>query len=251
MIARSILCTLPLFALATGFAPMALAQTAACHLPASVAAPLPAAPDGPVRVLPITSYTLAITWAPEFCSTHGADPAAAAECAGAAARFGFALHGLWPDSAPENGRASWPQWCPAKPPASTQVPAAVVRSMLCTTPSPSLIAHEWAKHGTCMTRSPQLYFAKSRTLFEALHFPDMAALARRADLTAGDLRRAFATANPRYPITAIGLMLRDGATLQEVHLCHDRRLRPAPCALPDVADTAPLRITPPLRSANR
>lgn len=251
MIARPILRALPLFALALGFAPAAIAQTAACTLPERVPAPPPAVPDGPVRVLPIASYTLAMTWAPEFCATHGADPAAAAECSGAAARFGFALHGLWPDAAPENGKATWPQWCAAKPPATAQVPAAVVRSMLCTTPSPSLIAHEWAKHGTCMAASPQLYFAQSRALFNALHFPDMAALARRTDLTAGDLRRAFASANPRYPLTAIGLMLRNGATLQEVHLCHDRRLRPAPCALPDVADTAPLRITLFPRSASR
>ena len=226
------------------------AQPLSCQTPATVAAPPIALPDGPARNLPITHYVLALTWAPDFCETHagafqdgGGD--AALECNGRAARFGFVLHGLWPDA--DNG--TWPQWCAARAPATLQVPADVTRAMLCTTPSPGLIAHEWAKHGTCMAIRPQVYFAQSAAMFHALHFPDMAALARRSRLTVGDLRGAFADANPRYPRTSIGVMVGvrvgGGVSLQEVHLCLGRTLRPAPCAQRGTADGAAIGIAPP------
>ena len=230
-------------ALALIAAPAALAQPLACQTPDLVTAPPPAVQDGHTRLLPITNYVLALTWAPDFCDTHSGDADAAFQCDGRTARFGFVLHGLWPDAA----HGTWPQWCPAKAPATTQVPAAVVRQMLCTTPSPGLIAHEWAKHGTCMAASPQAYFAQSSAMFRSVHFPDMAALARRTRLTAGDLRTAFAAANPRYPRESIGLLVGEGTALQEVHLCHDRNLHPAPCPLRSPPDIAEIRITPPAR----
>ena len=215
-------------------APAALAQPLSCSLPATAEAPPPATPDGPVRAsVPITQYTLALSWAPDFCATHGAQ--ADGECQGKAARFGFVLHGLWPDG--DNG--TWPQWCPG----ATQVPADVVRRMACTTPSPTLVAHEWAKHGTCMAPDPQRYFTQSAAMFHALHFPDMDALARRPGLTAGHLRDAFVAANPRYPRESIGVMTGDSKALQEVHLCHDKAMHPAACQMRGAPDSAELRIT--------
>jgi ribonuclease T2 len=222
-------------------APAALAQPISCQIPPSAIAPPPAVPDGPTRLLPITNYVLALSWAPDFCDIHAGDADAARECNGRTARFGFVLHGLWPDAAHE----TWPQWCPARPPATRQVPAAIVRQMACTTPSPTLLAHEWAKHGTCMAASPQAYFAQSSALFNAIRYPDMAALARRAHLTAGDLRTAFAAANPRYPREAIGLLTREATALQEIHFCLDRTMHPAPCVSKTPPDSAEIRITPP------
>ena len=224
-------------------APAALAQPLSCQPPAVVATPPAAIPDGPVRLLPITNYVLSLTWAPDFCDAHPGDPDAAFECQDKVARFGFVLHGLWPDAA----HGTWPQWCPAKPPVTTQVPASVVRQMLCTTPSPGLIAHEWAKHGTCMAATPQIYFGQSAAMFHALRFPDMAGLARRPRLTAGDLRRAFVEANPRFPRESIGLLMREGVALQEVHLCLDRTLHPAACPAQTPPDSAEIRIAPPAR----
>ena len=64
-----------------------------------------------------------------------------------AGRFGFVLHGLWPNS----GGGKHPQWCSLTPRPSAEE----LKANLCMTPAPWLLEHEWAKHGSCMTRSPQ------------------------------------------------------------------------------------------------
>jgi ribonuclease T2 len=237
---------LALLLAALAVAQPALAQPiASCQVPDTIAAPPVAVADGPVRRLPVTHYVLALTWAPDFCDTHSGEADTDLECRDQAAQFGFVLHGLWPDAAPVAGQATWPQWCPAQAPATAQVPAEIARSMLCLTPSAGLIAHEWAKHGTCMSPSAQIYFGQSAALFRALHFPDMAALARRSHLTAGDFRDAFAQANPRYPRQSIAPVTGKGVSLQEVHLCLNREFHPAACPEPGMLDSAAIRIIAP------
>ncbi|MFX8949768.1 hypothetical protein ABTM92_19760, partial [Acinetobacter baumannii] len=86
-------------------------------------------PDGPQR-LPtgqsaITGYTLALSWSPEFCNAHRNDPASAQQCSGRGGRFGFILHGLWP----EGSGGQWPQWCAAALPS-----AEALRRAMCLTP---------------------------------------------------------------------------------------------------------------------
>ena len=77
---------------------IAQAQAYSCSVPAGVPRPHPDLPDAtqPRRVLPTGGYTLAISWAPQFCHFRASDPSAAFECGGGN-RFGFTLHGLWPD----------------------------------------------------------------------------------------------------------------------------------------------------------
>ena len=93
--------------------------------------------------------------------------------------------------------------------------------MLCTTPSARLLAHEWAKHGSCMAAQPARYFARERQLWSAIRWPDFDRLSRKRGLTAGDVRRAIAEANPRWKPGDIGI--------DSVHLRrrHKRRVVPA------------------------
>ena len=86
------------------------AQAYQCRVPAKVSVPQ-VRPDGLTRRTPITGYTLALSWAPEFCKGREASRADAVECSGANGRFGLIVHGLWPEGA----RGS-PQWCPARAP---------------------------------------------------------------------------------------------------------------------------------------
>src|SRR5437763_15696110 len=77
-------------------------------------------------------YLLNLSWSPEFCHSHPS----AAECA---MHSTFVLHGLWP----QNRDGSYPQNCSSAPgPADPSQYSELY-------PDPSLLRHEWAKHGTC------------------------------------------------------------------------------------------------------
>lgn len=211
------------------------AQANMCTAPSKVERPLPELPSAkePRRVLPISSYTLALTWAPGFCRAHGDEPANAFRCA--EGRFGFTLHGLWPDAAGK----TWPQYCKATP----ILPPALLRKTLCATPSEQLIQHEWAKHGTCMQTTPESYFQRSTGLYRQIRYPDMDALAR-GPATVGDFKRAFAAVNRAIPAEAIRVTTNREGWLDELWLCLDTRFRYHRCeaGTGGAADDAALKI---------
>lgn len=200
---------------------IAHAQAYSCAIPNRVPVPRPDGPSAsqPKRVLPIGSYTLAITWTPQYCRSNARDESARFQC-GSGNRFGFTLHGLWPDGTGEK----WPQYCK---PAQILSPA-VIRENLCATPSPQLLQHEWAKHGTCMDTTPDAYFDQARGLFGRLRYPDMNALSRRR-LTAGQLANAVARANPGLRADMMRITATRQGWLDEIWLCMDKRLRFATC----------------------
>ena len=132
----------------------ALAQADRCVIPDR----LPQAGDtgrgGPRRVLPVGGYTLALTWNPGFCRQSANRGEFQCEPVN---RFGFVLHGLWPD-----GRgAIWPQYC-APPP---RLAEAEIRRNLCTMPSAALQRQQYAKHGSCSGPCPcRLFRARPQPL---------------------------------------------------------------------------------------
>lgn len=202
----------------------AQAQAIGCSVPDRVPVPrVEQPPRGePVRRPPVTGYLLAMSWSPEHCAGVR-NPEGARDrfqCSGENGRFGWVLHGLWP----ETDDADYPQWCrPAR-----IVPQPVLKKHLCMTPSAQLIQHEWAKHGTCMSPHPAAYFRAAGLLFRAVRFPDMQALATRRQ-TAGDVRRAFAAVNPGVTPSMIGVTSDRQGWLKEVRLCLGLRMKPAHC----------------------
>jgi ribonuclease T2 len=227
---RSALAAVALFAPAA-----ASAQALSCTVPARVPTPRPdtASPSQPRRVVPIGGYTLALTWSPQFCRERGRDGSTGFQC-GSGNRFGFTLHGLWPDG---RGRA-WPQYCRPAPLLSVEE----VRRNLCATPSVQLLQHEYAKHGTCMGVPPSAYFSRARALFERVRVPDMDALSRREGLSARVFAAAFARANPGMTPDMMRITATRGDWLDELWLCLDTRFRPARCprapAQPAAGDSA-------------
>ena len=197
----------------------ALAQAYQCRMPAHVSAPS-VNPDGPRRDLPVTGYTLALSWSPEFCKGREGQTRSRTQCSGANGRFGFVVHGLWPEA-----RGTWPQWCKS----AIRLTPAETRRNMCMMPSADLVARQWAKHGTCMVRKPETYFKVTRILWDSLRFPDIDALSRQPGLTAGDIRRAIAAANQGIEAHHIGLDLDRKGWLEEVQICYGKRFRPAPC----------------------
>lgn len=216
-----ILLTLTL-ALAAVPAPL-MAQAYQCRMPDRLA-PLPApdrARSDTRRVVPVTGYTLALSWSPEYCRGREAQPGEALQCSRAHGEFGFVLHGLWP----EGKTAAYPQYC-ASPPA--QVPMSVVRATLCDTPSQRLIQHQWDKHGSCMARDPAKYFDTATRLYRATRLPDMERLSRRA-LTHGMLKREIARANAGMMPQAVAIQANGRGWLQEVRICLGLDYRPRSC----------------------
>ena len=200
----------------------ALAQAYQCAPPARFEPVRPVRPDGPVVRARIARYTLALSWSPEFCrSQRGKGAGNALQCGGTNGQFGFVLHGLWPES--NSGPA--PQWCALTPRPSPQT----LRRNLCMTPAPWLLEHEWAKHGSCMARTPEGYFRVAGILWKSLRFPDMDRLSRQDEFTAGELRQAFVAANPGWKPEAIGISTGSRGWLRELKLCYGRDFRPQSC----------------------
>lgn len=195
------------------------AQAYQCRAPAISSVPQ-IKPDSKPRAVPTTGYTLALSWSPEFCKPREASPSHRAQCSGSNGRFGMVVHGLWPQ-----GSRTWPQWCQRQ---NTLTPAQVRRNM-CMMPNARLIARQWAKHGSCMTKKPETYFGVTRVLWESLRIPEYDRISREDDLTAGRIRQAFADANPGIPVSAVGVKLNARGWLQEMRLCYSIRFRPIRC----------------------
>lgn len=212
----------------------AFAQAYQCSLPQRVGPVSEVRPDGPARRAVVAGYTLAASWSPEYCRNDR--DAASMQCSGANGRFGFVLHGLWPEA----GSGPPPQWCSVSPRPSPDV----IRRNLCMTPVPWLLAHEWAKHGSCMARTPEGYYRVSGILWRSLRWPDADRLSRKRDLTAGDLREAFFAANPDWRGRRIGLLTSRTGWLREVKLCYDRKFMPRDCDRQSFgpANSRPLKI---------
>jgi ribonuclease T2 len=171
--------------------------------------------------MPVNGYTLALSWSPEFCRSREDDPRHARQCSGRDGRFGLVVHGLWPE-----GRGnSWPQWCPVR----RQPDPATIRQNMCITPDARLLADQWAKHGSCMVTRPETYFRVTRVLWNSLRLPDFDRLSRQQGLTAGDIRQAFAEANPHWEAEHVGVKLNSRGWLQELRLCYARDFRPTRC----------------------
>lgn len=156
-------------------------------------------------------YALSLSWAPSYCATHPSDPN---ECA-TGKKFGFVLHGLWPQF-----NHGWPQFCSDEP-----IPPAVKKQFVGIYPSPTLMDHEWTKHGTCSGLGPEGYFQLTKRLKDSVQIPaDYQAPAQPFRTTGDQLANAFHAANASLPTTAVLAICTGGDQryLSEIHICYDK-----------------------------
>lgn len=171
-------------------------------------------------------YVLTLSWSPQHCATRGA--ADVQQC-GVQRRYGFVVHGLWPQF--ERG---YPQSCRG----SRRLAAQTVDAMLDIMPSQQLVRHEWAKHGTCSGMSSADYFRTVRRAFEAVHIPSAYKDPSAARQTSVDaIRSEFRAANPELDEQEVAVVC-SGRFLQEVRVCFDKDLRMRRCGR-DVRDQCP------------
>lgn len=183
-------------------------------------------------------YLLSMSWSPAFCLS---DPAAA-ECNGPR-RFGFIVHGLWPQY--EKG---WPEHCDGNQPVADSVVSSISDIM----PARGLVYHEWSAHGSCSGLDPQNFFALVRRAYTAIRVPtSLSGLTQPIEQPPADIAAAFMRANPGLPSQSIVVTCsrQDAPRLREVHICLDRTLNPRACSADAArgACRAATLIVPPIR----
>ena len=199
---------------------MRCSTTAAAAVLLVAAAAASAQDRRPSRPGQFDFYVLALSWSPSYCEASAEKGRTPKEQCGGRP-YSFVVHGLWP----EGRSGAWPQWCPsARKPSSRDLAA-----NLCMTPSAALLAHEWAKHGACMVSAPDKYFRVTRILWNSLRWPDFDRISRTEDLTAGQVRRAFADANRYWEPEHVGIVVNERGWLTELRLCYGRDFMPARC----------------------
>jgi|TARA_R100000501_G_scaffold16352_2_gene29733 ribonuclease T2 len=210
------------------------AGASSCAIPADLAPVSQPTPPDNIPDAATTGYVLALSWSPEFCRFRSDEPQNRGQCVDN--RFGFILHGLWPQA----GDGPHPRACALAPP----VPLETMREHYCMMPSAYLLQHEWSAHGTCQWDSAEDYYETAAALWSRFRRPDLFVLSRQSSLTAGDVREAFMAANPQLSRQAIGVDLNNRGWLEEVFLCLDLQEAPRPCDDREygAADEAPAAI---------
>ena len=170
-------------------------------------------------------YAVSLSWSPSYCATHS-DPT---QC-DRARPLGFVLHGLWPQFA--NG---YPESC-----SNERLPGEVRARYALLFPSPTMIEHEWRRHGTCSGLDPSAYFALTAQLKDKLKVPgalDQPMAPVRS--TNRDFAQAFKAANPALaPESVLPFCAAGGRFLREVHVCYDRRGASTSCSTAEVRRSA-------------
>jgi ribonuclease T2 len=164
-------------------------------------------------------FVMSLSWSPSYCLTH---PNEQEQCGSKG--FGFVLHGLWP----QNRDGSWPQHCSSDSRPST----ATIERTLAFMPSQSLIQHEWSTHGSCTGLDPAAYFELADRAFASIAIPEPLKTPRSPPaLTASQIERGFAAANPGLDDSMLMVECHNGYELTEVRVCLDRdTLAPQACA---------------------
>lgn len=169
-------------------------------------------------------YALVLSWSPSHCAESRGEGDELQCNRGDGRRFNFVLHGLWPQY--DKG---WPQDC--RTPRRPFVPQPLIDQMLDIMPSPSLVIHEYRKHGTCSGLAPDAYFGLARRLFSSIQIPDayknpMESQFVEPSRLAADLLRANPKLKPDNLAIACG---GPGSRLKEVHICFSKTGEPAAC----------------------
>ena len=163
-------------------------------------------------------YVLSLSWSPQHCASH--DTSSGDPQCDSHRQYGFVAHGLWPQY--ESG---FPQSC-----ASGGVDQTVVDSVIDIMPSPTLIRHEWAKHGTCSGMNPAAYFGTVRAAYNSVTIPAAYQNPTKALRTpVSQVKHEFEQANSGIVGNELTVLC-SGKFLQEVRVCLDKNLHPRGCS---------------------
>lgn len=159
-------------------------------------------------------YLLALSWSPTWCESRQD----AAQCR---RRFGFVVHGLWP----QYGQGGYPVECAVPAP----LPEELVADMLPIMPSRALIGHQWRKHGTCQGGNAADYFATIRAARDRLRIPgQFEAPEVPLRMSVAEIEQLFVEINPGLSPQGVAVICRGGKAA-EIRVCLDRDLEFRQC----------------------
>jgi ribonuclease T2 len=169
-------------------------------------------------------YMLVLSWSPTHCMTavSGRDDTQCARRDGR--RFGFILHGLWPQYEKGYPSGCHTRWRPF-------VPEPVIAQMRDVMPSRGLVIHEYRAHGTCSGLQPAPYFALARAFYNRIKIPkryenpfEMQFVGPR------EVLNDFLSANPGLKPDMIAVLCGGpGNRLSDVRICMTKDGRPRSC----------------------
>ncbi|MFM2344473.1 MAG: hypothetical protein RLZZ210_1084 [Pseudomonadota bacterium] len=166
-------------------------------------------------------YLLALSWSPQFCYERRGQSNADVKMQCQDNKFGFIVHGLWPQKTGAKNKCEQPRNCNS----TTLVSNDIIKQNLCIIPSVSLIQNEWQKHGSCAFSTPDDYYKTTKKLWDNLKKPDLISLQNsKKDLTIGDIQKAFTSINPKLTANNLSIETVGGGKsryLKEVRICYD------------------------------
>lgn len=194
-----------------------------------------ALPNQGSTTLSFDYYLLSLSWSPSFCASKGAS---SPEQCGLDKRYGFVVHGLWPQA--ENGDN--PMSCSL----SVKPSPELADRMMDVMPSHHLIEHEWQKHGTCSGLSPEEYFANLRSTFQNVRIPKtLQRPVQPVRLSSDDIKSQFVESNPGLTKEMFTVHCRN--VFSEIRFCLDKQLRFRACGKRVRDACAGMTVFPPLR----
>ncbi|PYB70826.1 ribonuclease T2 family protein [Rhizobium wuzhouense] len=166
-------------------------------------------------------YVLSLSWSPTYCDSD-AGRNNRAQC-GTGKRFGWVVHGLWPQY--ERG---YPQDCESAE--GSRVPDAMARGIIDIMPGIGLIGHQWRKHGSCSGLPMADYFALVRQVHDKILIPPQFSSVREPLQTSpATIEQAFIRSNPGLTRSAVAVTC-DSQRVDEVRICLDTSLAFRTCS---------------------
>ncbi len=117
-------------------------------------------------------YMLVLSWSPGFCEykkqSTGYIPKRLKFQCDDSNKFGWVIHGLWPQSQSARYAEDHPRFCKGDLP---PVAEKILNQFMKESPGKSLLQGQWEKHGACAFSDPKDYFMMQKALFKNLSLP--------------------------------------------------------------------------------
>ncbi|TAE57759.1 MAG: ribonuclease [Nostocales cyanobacterium] len=164
-------------------------------------------------------YVLTLSWSPDHCARNGKRDV---EQCGTGKKYGFVLHGLWPQY-----KTGYPANC-----STEKLPPLVKQKFRGLFPNERLFNHQWQKHGTCTGKKPIEYLTLSRNLKYSVVIPaNYKSPENPFRTTIKDLKTNFLSYNKQFTVNGIAPFCSDsGRFLKEVFFCYSKDGKPGVCS---------------------